>query len=60
MSGSGSHNTGEEETGVSFRIDRERKQKVRIRMAQEGYDTLTEYFHDLIDEDLEDANVPLE
>jgi hypothetical protein len=50
----------EGDTTVSFRIDRDRKRSVRIRAAQEGYENLTEYFHNLIDEDLEDADLPLE
>jgi len=48
------------DTTVSFRIDRDRKRQLRIRAAQEGYENLTEYFHDLIDDDLRDAEIALE
>ena len=47
-------------TTISFRIDRERKREVRIRAAQQGYSNLTNYMHDLIEDDLQGANVPLE
>lgn len=41
--------------GISFRAGSERKRKVKMRAAELGYESVTEYLISVIDEDLEDS-----
>jgi predicted DNA-binding protein len=59
MSRSGSKR--EADTYVGFRMETEEdKRKVKMRSAQLGYDTVSAYVRDIVEQDLEDANLPLE
>jgi len=43
---------------ITIRCTTAKKQRIKMRVAQLGYDTVTDYLHDRIDDDLEDADLP--
>jgi len=43
---------------LTFRMSTEKKRRIKIRAAQLNYDTMTDYLHDLVDEDLDEADLP--
>lgn len=45
---------------ITFRVSKDRKREIRMRAAQKGHNTVTEYFHELVEEDLENVDLPLE
>lgn len=45
---------------IGARIDPETKRRAKMRYAQLGYNNLSEYFRALIQDDLDDADLPLE
>lgn len=49
----------DESTYVGFNLESEAdKRRVRMRTAQLGYSSIAAYVRDLVDEDLEDADLP--
>jgi len=48
--------TSEIHETLSFRAGQERHRKVKMRAAELGYQNVTEYLKDLIDEDLQESD----
>jgi len=41
--------------GISARVGSDRKRKVKMRAAELGYETVTDYLIDLLDDDLSES-----
>lgn len=61
MSSTNADGDADPDTYIGFRMETEEdKLRVKMRTAQLGHDSVSDYVRSVVEDDLEDANLPLE